>query len=143
LDTSCGVGCTLTSVVPVGYAGQTLFASGRMRLGRSFELEAIGGVEWRDYLEDDRAIRTVSGVSTALASMRRHDLRWFTGEALTWHVSRAVSFLARHELVVNTSNIAGASAVMGGHDGHMGAPSVLGDHGYDKQAITVGSAIRW
>jgi hypothetical protein len=146
---SCGLGCTSTSVVPFGYAGHTLFASGRIRLAARVDLEAIVGVESRNYLADDRTeITTATQTGTdaymgghhgfppmlppptssnPVSEVRRHDLRWYTGETLTFRITPGFSLLARHDFVRNSSNLDERGAI----------------RGYDKHAFTVGTTLRW
>ena len=104
---------------------------------------SVGG-EWRRYLDDDRLELARPDGSVARLSLGRHEeRRVFTGELVAVRLSRRLSLLFRHELVVNDSSATGASGTPFGGCGRRDPSCGSDARSYRKNVLTAGAALAW
>ncbi|MBZ4373628.1 tetratricopeptide repeat protein [Corallococcus sp. AS-1-6] len=95
-----------TYVIPFGFTGHAVGASGRWQPRPWLTASLDADVEWRRYL-DDNALRVVTagGDSETWNVRRRHDTRFVLIPTVSARLSGHLRLTARYELLVNRSNI--------------------------------------
>ena len=136
---ACPAGaCTEQLLESFAYAASAGWLSARAAVARWIDVEVSGGLERRDYLSDDTTSLVFPGQAAAVTDRRRrHDLRWLGGAAATVSLSRGVAVVLRYDLVVNRSDLDGATS--GGR-----GPELDAIHrSFDKHVLTLGTAVAW
>ncbi|WP_223637742.1 tetratricopeptide repeat protein [Corallococcus sp. EGB] len=95
-----------TYVIPFGFTGHAVGASGRWQLLPWLTASLDADLEWRRYQEDN-ALRvvTATGDTETWNARRRHDTRFVLIPTVSARLSSHLRLLARYELLVNRSNI--------------------------------------
>ena len=95
-----------TYVIPFGFTGHAVGASGRWQPLPWLTAGLDADVEWRRYMEDN-ALRvvTANGDTETWDVRRRHDTRFMLIPTVSARLSGHLRLIARYELLVNRSNI--------------------------------------
>ncbi|RKG96608.1 tetratricopeptide repeat protein [Corallococcus carmarthensis] len=95
-----------TYVIPFGFTGHAVGASGRWQPLPWLTASLDADVEWRRYQEDNSLrVVTTGGATETWNARRRHDTRFVLGPNVSARLSSHLRLTARYELLVNRSNI--------------------------------------
>ena len=142
----CFAGCTERQVEPFGHWGAAPWVAARFAPWERLEVSLTGGVEWRWYRDDAYvAVTGPDGVTTALDRLRRREVRWFTGEAISLRLTPRFSVSARHDLLLVRPATEGATVRPFGSCGPSSEGCAPADvsTGYDKHVFTAGVSLAW
>jgi tetratricopeptide (TPR) repeat protein len=145
---ACMAGCTSEQIIPVGYLGNTLTLSGRAAVASWLVLRLSGGVERRDFLDDNYlAVRLADGGRLSFDRRRRLDWRGLGSLSASVRPSRASEIVVRYDLIVNRSNIANHSVdrigVACGPPDFVCHQFDFDDKNYTKHAVSLEFAYGW